>query len=74
MFDKLVPIVIDLTAAKQQKLNESFLTEYDTISHCMIDFRMDGVKRSIKKNEQLEKTCFDFVVFVLWFCCLCFVL
>ena len=25
MFDKLVPIVIDLTAAKQQKLNESFL-------------------------------------------------
>lgn len=48
---------------KQRKLNESFLTEYDTISHCMIDFRMEGVKRSIKKNEQLEKTCFDFVVF-----------
>ena len=45
---------------KQRKLNESFLAEYDTISHCMIDFRMDGVKRSIKKNEQLEKICFDF--------------
>jgi len=29
----------------------------------MIDFRMDGVKRPIKKNEQLEKICFDFAEF-----------
>ena len=45
---------------KQRKLTKSFLAEYDTISHCMIDYRMDGVKRSIEKNKELEKICFDF--------------
>ena len=49
---------------EQRKLTKNFLTKYDTISHCMIDFRMDGVKRSIKKNEQLEKICFDFATIV----------
>jgi hypothetical protein len=48
--------------SQQRKFNESFLTEYDKISHCMIDFRMDGVKRSIKKNKELEKFCFDFAM------------
>ena len=47
---------------KQRKFNESFLTEYDTISHCMIDFRMDGVKRPTKKNKELEKICSDFAM------------
>tara|TARA_Y100000588_G_scaffold395023_2_gene519205 strand:- start:6492 stop:7649 length:1158 start_codon:yes stop_codon:yes gene_type:complete len=47
---------------QQRKFNEIFLTEYDKISHCMIDFRMDGVKRSIKKNKQLEKFCFEFAM------------
>ena len=47
---------------KQRKLNESFLAEYDTISHCMIDFRMNGVKRSVEKNKELEKICFDFAI------------
>ena len=47
---------------KQRKFNESFLTEYDTISHCMFDFRMDGVKRPTKKNKELEKICSDFAM------------
>ena len=49
---------------KQRKLTKNFLAEYDTISHCMIDFRMDGVKRSIEKNKELEKICFDFAATV----------
>ena len=44
----------------QRKFNESFLAEYDTISHCMIDYRMNSVKRSKEKNKELEKLCFDF--------------
>jgi 2-polyprenyl-3-methyl-5-hydroxy-6-metoxy-1,4-benzoquinol methylase len=45
---------------KERKLTKKFLVEYDSISHCMIDFRMDGIKRSIDKNKELEKICFDF--------------
>ena len=26
----------------------------------MIDFKMEGIKRSIEKNKELEKFCFDF--------------
>jgi hypothetical protein len=48
----------------QRKFNESFLAEYDTISHCMIDYRMDSVKRSKEKNKELEKLCFDFAAIV----------
>ena len=47
---------------EQRKLTKNFLTEFDTISHCMIDFRMGGVKRSIEKNTELEKFCFDFAM------------
>ena len=49
---------------KQRKFNEIFLGEYDTISHCMIDYRMDSVKRSKEKNKELEKLCFDFAAIV----------
>jgi len=45
---------------KQRRFNEIFLSEYDTISHCMIDYRMNSVKRSKEKNKELEKLCFDF--------------
>ena len=48
----------------QRKFNENFLAEYDTISHCMIDYRMDSVKRSKEKNKELEKLCFDFAAIV----------
>ena len=48
----------------QRKFNENFLAEYDTISHCMIDYRMDIVKRSKEKNKELEKLCFDFAAIV----------
>ena len=44
----------------QRKFNENFLSEYDSISHCMIDYRMNGIKRSKEKNIELEKFCFDF--------------
>jgi len=47
---------------KKRKFNENFLSEYDSISHCMIDFRMNGVKRSIKTNNELEKMCIDFAI------------
>ena len=43
-----------------RKFNEIFLGEYDTISHCMIDYRMNSVKRSKKKNKKIEILCFDF--------------
>lgn len=45
---------------KQRKFNKNFLIDYDKISHCMIDFRMNGTERSAKKNKELEKFCFDF--------------
>ena len=48
----------------QRKFNESFLAEYDKISHCMIDYRMNCVKRSKEKNKELEKLCFDFAAIV----------
>ena len=48
----------------QRKFNESFLAEYDKISHCMIDYRMNGVKRPKDKNKKLEKLCFDFAAIV----------
>jgi hypothetical protein len=44
----------------QRKFNDNFLAEYDSISHCMIDYRMNSVKRSKEKNKELEKLCFDF--------------
>ena len=44
----------------QRKFNEIFIAEYDTISHCMIDYRLNCVKRSKEKNRELEKLCFDF--------------
>jgi hypothetical protein len=44
----------------QRKFNESFLAEYDKISHCMIDYRMNSIKRPEEKNKVLEKLCFDF--------------
>ena len=44
----------------KRKFNENFLSEYDSICHCMIDFRMNGVKRSNKKNNELEMMCIDF--------------
>ena len=44
----------------QKKFNENFLVEYDKISHCMIDYRMNSVKSSEEKNKELEKLCFDF--------------
>ena len=47
---------------KKRKFNENFLSEYDSISHCMIDFRMVGLKRSKKANNALEKMCIDFAI------------
>jgi hypothetical protein len=44
----------------QRKFNENFLAEYDAISHCMIDYRMNSIKRLKEKNKELEKLCFDF--------------
>ena len=45
---------------KKRKFSENFLSEYDSISHCMIDFKMNGAKRLTKKNNELEKMCIDF--------------
>lgn len=45
---------------KQRKFNEVFLEEYNSISHCMIDYRIKNLKRSKKKNIELEKLCFQF--------------
>jgi len=46
----------------QKKFNENFLEEYDSISHCMIDYRMNSIKRSKEKNKELEKLCSDFSI------------
>ncbi len=46
----------------QRKFNENFLSEYNSISHCLIDYRMNGVKRPKEKNIELEKLCFDFAI------------
>jgi len=47
---------------KKKKFNENFLSEYDSISHCMIDYRMNSIKRSKEKNKELEKLCSDFSI------------
>ena len=38
---------------KKREFNENFLIDYDKISHCMIDFRMNGIGRSAKKNFKM---------------------
>ena len=45
---------------KHRKFNEVFLEEYNSISHCMIDYRINNLKRSKEKNIALEKLCFEF--------------
>lgn len=47
---------------KKRNFNKNFLSEYDAISHCMIDYRMSGIKRSAKKNTELEKLCINFAI------------
>tara|TARA_Y100000590_G_scaffold469825_1_gene660008 strand:- start:13244 stop:14401 length:1158 start_codon:yes stop_codon:yes gene_type:complete len=44
----------------RRKFNESFLAEYDKMSHCMIDYRMNSLKRPEEKNKELENLCFSF--------------
>ena len=44
----------------QRGFNENFLSEYEQTSHCMIDQRINGFKRSKEKNIELENLCFDF--------------
>ena len=39
-----------------------FLSEYNSISHCMIDFRINESRRPAKKNIILERLCSDFAI------------
>ena len=45
---------------KKKKFNENFISEYNKMSHCMIDYRINGSERSKQKNIKLEKLCFNF--------------
>ncbi len=44
---------------KKKKFNENFISEYNKMSHCMIDYRINGSERSKQKNIKLEKLCFN---------------
>lgn len=45
---------------KNKKFNKQFISEYEKVNHCLIDYRMKGFIRSQKKNIKLEKMCNDF--------------
>ncbi len=46
----------------KRKYNQTFLSEYNLISHCLIDYRMNGSKRSEEKNIYLENLCSKFAI------------
>tara|TARA_B100000900_G_scaffold394540_1_gene392067 strand:+ start:794 stop:1954 length:1161 start_codon:yes stop_codon:yes gene_type:complete len=47
---------------KNKFWNEIFLKNYFSMSHCLIDYRIDNYKRSLKKNENLENLCMKFIL------------
>ena len=42
---------------KNRQFNKFFLDDYNSFSHCMIDYRIEGFKRSKEQNIKLEKLC-----------------
>ena len=47
---------------KSKNFNENFILEYNKVSHSLIDYRINSSRRSIKKNRELEKFCFNFAI------------
>lgn len=47
---------------KLKNFNENFILEYNKVSHSLIDYRINSSRRSIKKNRELEKFCFNFAI------------
>ena len=45
---------------QSKSFNKNFISEYNKISHSLIDYRIEGINRSEKKNIELEKLCFNF--------------
>jgi hypothetical protein len=45
---------------QSKSFNKNFISEYNKISHSMIDYRIKGINRCEKKNIELEKLCFNF--------------
>ena len=48
---------------ENKKFNKNFVEEYSKIIHNLIDFRIEGFTRDIKKNLKLEKLCCEFSKF-----------
>ena len=46
----------------KRKFNENFLFRYNSISHCLIDYKKRESLRSEKKNIKLEKLCLDLAI------------
>lgn len=44
----------------QRNFNDHFISEYNSISHCMIDYKMNVSIREKEKNINLENLCFKF--------------
>lgn len=46
----------------ERRFTETFLAEYDANSHCLMDYRVKGTRRSIEKNTELQKLCYQFAI------------
>ena len=44
---------------QNKKFNKAFFKDYFSISHNMIDYKIEGLKRSELKNKKLEKLCIN---------------